>query len=61
MRNIILNTILCFLAAFTLASCGGNPSASEEQLITVDVTKRYPTKEFLLQDLFDIEYCLLLS
>ena len=56
MRNIILNTILCFLAAFTLASCGGNPSASEEQLITVDVTKRYPTKEFLLQDLFDIEY-----
>ena len=47
---------VCSLALLLLAGCGGNPSASEEQLITVDVTKRYPTKEFLLQDLFDIEY-----
>ena len=29
---------------------------TENGLITVDVTKSYPKKELILQDLFDIEY-----
>ena len=48
---------ICALALLLLAGCGGNPSTGEEDgLITVDVTKSYPEKEFVLQDLFDIEY-----
>ena len=54
-RNFFL--AVCSLALLLLAGCGGNPSANEEDsLITVDVTKSYPEKEFVLQDLFDIEY-----
>ena len=48
---------ICALALLLLAGCGGNPSTGEENgLITVDVTKSYPKKELILQDLFDIEY-----
>ncbi len=44
-------------ALFTLlAGCGNNPSTTEDGLITIDVTADYPEKEFVLQDLFDIEY-----
>ena len=54
-RNFFL--AVCSLALLLLAGCGGNPSANEEDsLITVDVTKSYPEKELILQDLFDIEY-----
>lgn len=48
---------VCALALLLLAGCGGSSTTSEEDgLITVDVTKSYPKKEFVLQDLFDIEY-----
>lgn len=42
------------LLAF-LMGCGGN-NLSTEEIIAIDVTKHYPEKTFILQDLFDIEY-----
>lgn len=42
-----------FLLLF--AGCSGDKEASEE-FVTIDVTKSYPRKELILQDLFDIEY-----
>lgn len=44
-------TILLLL----LAGCSGNKQQGEG-FITIDVTKSYPEKKFILQDLFDIEY-----
>ncbi|MDL2278873.1 6-bladed beta-propeller [Parabacteroides sp. OttesenSCG-928-G07] len=46
---------LIFLILFVLAGCGGNQQLNDD-FITVDVTKSYPKKELILQDIFDVEY-----
>lgn len=46
--------ILCMMMA-GLTGCKQS-AGPDENFITVDVTKSYPEKKFLLQDLFDIEY-----
>ncbi len=47
--------LAAMLLAISLASCNNNSSVVDE-VITVDVTASYPEKEFVLQDLFDVEY-----
>ena len=44
-----------FVALF-LFGCGDGKQKESDGLITVDVSKSYPKKELILQDLFDIEY-----
>ncbi len=53
-----VNTILVALLLVVLAGCGGNKQSNEE-LITVDLSKSYPKKELILQDLMDVEYIML--
>ncbi|WP_455630134.1 6-bladed beta-propeller [Parabacteroides sp.] len=53
MKRSILISVL--ILSTLLAGCGGN-NPSEEELITVDVTKSYPKKELILQDFMDVEY-----
>lgn len=49
------NIIGVFILLIFLVGCeGNNPSA--EDFITVDVTKNYPKKDLILQDVFDVEY-----
>ena len=48
--SAILVTIL-----FLMTGCGGNKQSSDD-FIMVDVAKKYPKKEFLLQDILDVEY-----
>lgn len=48
------NLILIVIEVILLAGCGEKQST--EDFITVDVTKSYPEKELILQDIFDIEY-----
>ena len=42
--------------ASLLFGCGNGKQKESDGLITVDVSKSYPKKELILQDLFDIEY-----
>ena len=44
------------LVASLLFGCGDGKQKESDGLITVDVSKNYPKKELILQDLFDIEY-----
>ena len=44
------------LVALFLFGCGDGKQKEPDGLITVDVSKSYPKKELILQDLFDIEY-----
>mgnify|MGYP000307492085 CR=1 FL=1 len=44
------------LVASLLFGCGNGKQKESDGLITVDVSKNYPKKELILQDLFDIEY-----
>ena len=44
------------LVASLLFGCGDGKQKEPDGLITVDVSKSYPKKELILQDLFDIEY-----
>ena len=44
------------LVASLLFCCGDGKQKESDGLITVDVSKSYPKKELILQDLFDIEY-----
>lgn len=44
------------LVALFLFGCGDGKQKESDGLITVDVSKSYPKKELILQDLFDIEY-----
>ena len=37
------------------AGCGGNKHSTDD-IIKIDVTKSYPKKELILQDVFDVEY-----
>jgi hypothetical protein len=48
------NTILVITLS-VLTGCGGNRQSTDD-LITVDVTKSYPEKELILQDIMDVEY-----
>lgn len=41
-----------------MSGCGGNKQSTNEPII-VDVTKKYPEKELILQDFMDVEYILL--
>jgi hypothetical protein len=53
-----VNSILAIILLVVIAGCGGGKQLTED-FITVDVTKRYPTKELILQDIFDVEYIVL--
>ena len=53
MKNFKAISIIILLAA--MAGCEGNKQSTDE-LIIVDVTKRYPEKELILQDFMDVEY-----
>ena len=44
------------LVALFLFGCGNGKQKESDGLIRVDVSKSYPKKELILQDLFDIEY-----
>ncbi len=44
------------LVASLLFGCGDGKQKESDGLIRVDVSKSYPKKELILQDLFDIEY-----
>lgn len=50
-----IKTILAIVLLAVLAGCGGNKE-SKDDLIIVDVSKSYPEKELILQDLMDVEY-----
>lgn len=50
-----LNLILLFVL-FVLVGCQVDSEQSEDNFITVDVTKRYPTKKLVLQDFMEVEY-----
>lgn len=50
-----LNLILLFVL-FVLVGCQVDSKQSEDNFITVDVTKRYPTKKLVLQDFMVVEY-----
>ncbi len=48
---------IAIIVLFVLAGCGDGNKQSEDELITVDVTKAYsPRKELILQDFMDVEY-----
>jgi len=49
------NLITAIILLVIMTGCGGDEQ-SEDGIITVDVTKRYPQKELILQDIFDVEY-----
>ena len=50
-----MNWILILVALF-LFGCGNGKQKESDGLIRVDVSRSYPKKELILQDLFDIEY-----
>lgn len=50
-----MNTILAVILLMVLAGCGENKQSNDDLLI-VDVSKSYPKKELILQDLMDVEY-----
>ncbi|MDD4419858.1 MAG: 6-bladed beta-propeller [Bacteroides graminisolvens] len=50
-----INAILAVALLMVLAGCGGNKQSNND-LITVDVSKSYPKKELILQDFMDVEY-----
>ena len=54
-----INTILVIILLAVMTGCGREGKQSIDDFITVDVTKSYPKKELILQDLFDVEYILL--
>lgn len=49
------NIISALILLAVLTGCGGNKQSSDK-LIIVDVSKSYPKKELILQDLMDVEY-----
>lgn len=50
-----IRTILAVILLVIFAGCGNNKH-SNDNLIIVDVSKSYPKKELILQDLMDVEY-----
>ena len=53
-KEIIVLTLFLFI----MTGCGGNGKSGNDgnTFVTVDVTKNYPKKELILQDLMDVEY-----
>lgn len=49
------STILAVILLVILAGCGENKQSNDD-LITVDVSKSYPKKEMILQDFMDVDY-----
>lgn len=49
------NVLLAAILLVVLAGCGENKQLHDD-LITVDLSKSYPKKELILQDLMDVEY-----
>ena len=47
---------LTVILSIVLTGCGGVHKQSTDDFISVDVIKKYPQKELILQDLFDVEY-----
>ena len=52
----LVNKVFVLIVIFCVISCKNNNELYNENLIRVDVSKSYPKKELILQDLFDIEY-----
>lgn len=50
-----IRTILAVILLVIFAGCGNNKHLNDN-LIIVDVSKSYPKKELILQDLMDVEY-----
>ena len=48
--------ILVIILLITAMGCSGGGNQSKTDFITVDVMKRYPKKELILQDCMDVEY-----
>ena len=59
MKNI--NTIFTIILLAVMTGCGGKNKQSTDDFFTVDVTKSYPKKELILQDIMDVEYIALES
>jgi len=54
-REIIIFVIILLV----IAGCGGGRKSGNEnsdEFIKIDVTKKYPKRELILQDVFDVEY-----
>jgi len=49
----LISIIILFVL---MAGCGEGNKQSGDDFITVDVTKKYPKKELILQDFLDVEY-----
>ncbi len=54
------NIFLAIILLVVITGCGGGKQSTDD-LITVDVTKGYPEKELILQDIMDVEYIALES
>ena len=54
MKNFF--TLSTLLSTLLVAGCGERNAPSDNELVTIDATKSYPEKTFVLQDLFDVEY-----
>ena len=54
MKNFF--TLSTLLSTLLVAGCGERNAPSDNGLVTIDATKSYPEKTFVLQDLFDVEY-----
>jgi len=53
-----ITTILAIILTTIIVGCGGSKQSNDD-LIIVDVTKSYPKKELILQNILDVEYILL--
>ena len=50
------NKIIALSVLLSILSGGCVNMQQSKDLLTIDVTKDYPQKEFALQDIFDIDY-----
>ena len=55
-QGLIVVVAGMFLLTGGMVGCGTSSTQEKEDLIVVDVSKDYPKKELILQDLFDVEY-----
>lgn len=58
LKRIIMKdyNILLVLFSFIISGCVNESKQLNNDFITVDVTKNYPKKELILQDIMDVEY-----
>lgn len=55
-QGLIVAVAGMFLLAGGMVGCGTSSTQEKEDIIVVDVSRDYPKKELILQDLFDVEY-----